>query len=286
MNRWCFPFLASPVLVLFLSSVSFAGGMAVADALQHMYSSMNLEKTVQQLETGIQQLELVQKYTDTIEKTYDKAHKNYKRAKDVYDDLMAVKAFYDKTKTTWMGRYERYRGLYDAVSNPEKAIEEFEDLLDDAFVDPRNMDPKKWKQFIDRQFDLRQLALKDVLTRAEQTTSDMGKRVEKAQELAKNIDETGSEKDAMDLNNRLLLEILLVLQDALAMDAQFQQSMASLKYEGVTEDSIKTRQEKVSEVEARIAEYKSLEDQLVEQLGVSDQDTIMDTFEKTMNQGI
>ncbi|NDV20368.1 hypothetical protein GO013_13205 [Pseudodesulfovibrio sp. JC047] len=267
-------------LPLIFPSTSKAGGIAVADAVSHMYESMGLEKTVQQLETALQQLELVQKYTDTIESTYEKAHTNYSRAKGVYDDLMAVKTFYDKTKASWMGRYEKYKGFYDAVSNPDKAIEDFEDLLDDAFVDPRSIDPDKWKSLMNRQFDLRQLALKELLDKSEKTTQGMGARVEKAQELARSIDSTNSEKDAADLNNRLLLEILLVLQDMLALDAQYQQSMAALKYDGVSEQAIKARQDKLKEVTQRLEDHRRFEELLIESVGVEENDSILEIINK------
>jgi tetratricopeptide (TPR) repeat protein len=272
-------------ILICMATPAAAGGMAVADAVSHMYESMNLEKTIQQLETGLQQLEFVQKSTETLEKAYEKAHTNYKRAKGVYDDLVAVKAFYDKTTTSWMGRYEKYRAFYNDVSDPDKAIEDFKGLLDEAFVDPRSIDPDDWKKLMDRQFDMRQLALKELLDKTEATTKGIEGRVEKAQNLAKDIDGTTSEKDAMDLNNRLLLEILLVLQDMLAVDAQYQQAMGALKYEGVTEESIKARQETLKNMETDFSKYR-FEVQVVEQLGISDDDTIMDTIQKTMDKGI
>ncbi|AMK12036.1 hypothetical protein [Pseudodesulfovibrio indicus] len=271
-------------LALLNTSVAFASGMAVSDALSHIYESKQLENIVQQLETGLKQLELVQQYTDTIQTTYDKAHTNYKRAKGVYDDLMAVKEFYESTKNTWMGRYEQYKGLYDSIANPD--LEDFQDLLDGAFVDPRNIDPMEWKKLIDRQFDMRQLALKDLLDKTEKTTQDMGGRIEKAQNLARDIDETGSEKDAMDLNNRLLFEILSVLQEMMAMDSRYQQTMASLEYEGVTEGSIKARQEKLKELESNYEKFR-YEVQVINSYGVDvNSDSALDAMDKVINQGL
>ncbi|WP_316901212.1 type IV secretion system protein [Pseudodesulfovibrio indicus] len=230
--------------------------MAVSDSLSHIYESKQLENIIQQLETGLKQLELTQQYTDTIQTTYDKAHTNYDRAKEFYDDLMAVKEFYESTKTTWMGRYQDYQELYQALTDKDASIEDFQDLLDAAFIDPRTMDADTWIKTMDRQFDLRQLSLRDLMKSNEDTLDGMEGRVAKAQALAAQVDQTVNPKDAMDLNNRLLLEILSVLQEMMAMDSRYQQTMASLKYEGVTEDSIKTRQNRLADLEGRVKQVR------------------------------
>ncbi len=247
--------LAFFLLALLNTSAALAG-MAVSDSLSHIYESKQLENIIQQLETGLKQLELTQQYTDTIQTTYDKAHTNYDRAKEFYDDLMAVKEFYESTKTTWMGRYQDYQELYQALTDKDASIEDFQDLLDAAFIDPRTMDADTWIKTMDRQFDLRQLSLRDLMKSNEDTLDGMEGRVAKAQALAAQVDQTVNPKDAMDLNNRLLLEILSVLQEMMAMDSRYQQTMASLKYEGVTEDSIKTRQNRLADLEGRVKQVR------------------------------
>jgi len=263
------------------SSPVHAAGMGVYDSVANMYNSLELEELIAQGETKLKQLESLQKATETAEKAYEKANTNYKRANGVYDDIMKTKAFYDQTKASWMGRYEKYKGIYDTVSDTDGLYEEFNDLLDDAFVDPRNIDHLKWKKLVDRQYDMRQLALKDLITKGDEHAQSMDKRLERVQDLAKQVDETVSPKDAADLSNRLLTEILLVLQEMLAQDVQANSTMAALKYAGVSEDSIKTRQKVLKGLKT---EYSNLlfENQVLETMGITEEDDFLQVINKTM----
>jgi len=261
--------LAVSLLILAcLASPSWAG-MAVSDTTSHLYLSKNLEEAVQQLETAMKQLELVQQSTDTIKKTYQEATAQYGRAKGLYDEIMRVKEFYDTTKSSMMGRYQKIKKLYELSENdPPKAIEGFVELIDDGFKDPRTTDPEEWKWIMDKQFDFRQLALKEVIERGEKSIEEMQRRLERVQELTNQVDETVNPKDAQDLTNRLLSEILLVLQEQMAMNLQYQQTMAALQYKGVTENSIKKRQERLQALKAN-RERARWEDEELESMGVT-----------------
>ncbi|MBI9109523.1 MAG: hypothetical protein JEZ04_22460 [Spirochaetales bacterium] len=276
-------FIFATLIVICTALPVHASGMGVYDAVANMYNSMELEKVIEQLETSMKQLDLVQKATETAEKAYEKANTNYQRAKGVYDDLMKTKAFYDQTKASWMGRYEKYKGIYDSVTDTDGLYEEFNDLLDDAFVDPRNIDPMEWKKLVDRQYDMRQLALKDLITSGEEHAKGMDKRMERIQDLAKQVDETTSPKDAADLSNTLLTEILRVLEEMLAQDVKANQTMASLKYDGVSEDSIKARQTALKGLETDYSKYR-YEVELYEQQGFTKDENVMNIIDKAMEQ--
>ena len=271
--------LAVSLLILAcLASPSWAG-MAVSDTTSHLYLSKNLEEAVQQLETAMKQLELVQQSTDTIKKTYQEATAQYGRAKGLYDEIMRVKKFYDTTKRSMMGRYQKIKKFYELSENdPQKAIEGFVELIDDGFKDPRTTDPEEWKRILDKQFDFRQLALKEVIERGEESIEEMQRRLERVQELANQVDETVNPKDAQDLTNRLLSEILLVLQEQMAMNLQYQQTMAALKYKGVTENSIKKRQERLQALKAN-RERTRWEDEELESMGVTKTMSRQEIFE-------
>ena len=268
------------ILLNCLLSASAWAGMAVSDTTSHLYLSKSLEEAVQQLETAMQQLELVQQSTDTLKKTYQEATAQYGRAKGLFDEIMKVKRLYDTTNRSLMGRYQQVKKLYQkAGDDPEKAIEGFVELIDDGFKDPRTLDPKEWKRIMDKQIDMRQLALKEVLERGEESIEEMNKRLERVQELAKQVDETVSPKDAQDLTNRLLVEILLVLQEQLAMNLQYQQTMAALKYKGVTHESIQLRQKRLAELEERWKLRRWEEDEL-ERLGLNKDMSRYEIFQK------
>jgi len=268
------------LLVLCLSSPANASGMGVFDAVANMYNALELEQSMAQVQEAIKQYQLMEEYTSKMEDAYDKAHTNYKKMEGVYDDLMKTKKFLEDTKSTWVGRYGKYKGLYDKFSNTEGVIEDFRGLIDDAFIDPRNLDPEKWRKVMDKQFDLRQLALKDILEKNEETMKGMEDRMVLAEKLAKDADSTESEKEAMDVTNRLLLEILVVLQEMLAMDARYQQAMASLNYDGVSEETIQARLDTAEQVQSRLKEHQRYEELLVEKVGVNENDSILTTINK------
>ncbi|MGL1861430.1 MAG: type IV secretion system protein [Pseudodesulfovibrio sp.] len=276
-------FILTILLVICTALPVHASGMGVFDAVANMYNSMELEQMIAQVEASMEQLEFVEQATATAQKAYDGANMNYKRAKGVYDDLVKTKEFLDQTRASWMGRYEKYKGIYDTVTDTDGLYEEFNDLLDDAFVDPRNIDPMEWKKLVDRQYDMRQLALKDLIVKGDEHAQGMDKRIEKVQDLAKQVDETVNEKDAADLANRLLTEILLVLQEMLAHDVQANSTMAALSYEGVTEDSIKARQETLKGLETDYSRFR-YEVQLTEQMGITEDDNIVDVLDKAMGE--
>jgi len=237
----------SLLMVLYCPLSASAGGMAVADAISHMYESQEITKLVEQIELATNQLELVQQYTDTFQNAYDKAHANYAKAKQVYDNIMAVKDFYDESKASLMGRYNEIMGLYETLSDAD--LEDLADLLDVTFIDPRNMSVEDWAKIMDRQYDTRQMGLKDVMDSNEETLKSMEDKVGHMQDMADQADETESPKEAQDMTNALLLEILQVLHEMLAMDAKYQQAMASQKYKGVTKESIAARQKTLKAID-------------------------------------
>lgn len=270
-------FCLTILLSLLIHAPAWAG-MAVSDATQHMYSAKNLEETIRQLETAMEQLEMVKQSTDTLKKTYEEATTQYNRARGFYDEIMRVKQLYDSTQRSIMGRYHKVKKLYELASEPGKALEGFKDLLDDGFKDPRNLDPEKWKKVMDKQFDLRQLSLRDLLMSSEEQIEEMQKRFERTQELSKQVDQTVSPKDAQDLTNRLLTEILFILQQQLAMNIQYQQTMATLKYQGVTQESIKERQDHLNSLEQRLKESRWETEELAK-YGLSRESNVMDVME-------
>lgn len=267
---------------LLLTSPAYSG-MAVSDSVSHMYLSKELEETVRQLETAMEQLEFVRQSTDTLKKTYEEATAHYNRGKGMVDEIMRVKSFYDSTRRSLMGRYRQVQKIYNLAGKSGKSIEEFKDLLEDSFKDPRNADPREWRKVLDKQFDIRQLALKDLIEGGEDSIKEMEKRIERTEELSSQIDQTINPKDAYDLNNRILVEILFTLQEQLALSVRYQQTMASLKYEGVTKESVKARQEALKRAKSKSSSHVRYGEQVLSNVGISEDDSLLEMIQKGMN---
>lgn len=189
-----------------------------------------------------------------------------------------MKGFLDETYTSILGRYNEVNALYQDLSDSDKALDTIKALLDDTFMDPRITDPMELRKLIDRQFDLRQLGWKNIAEKADELIKSMGDRMEKVEELSGQIDEAENIKEAQDLTNRFLAEILLVLQEQLAMSTQYQQAMVTDKYRGVTEDSIKARQTKLKDLEVKRSESR-WERKELERLGLNKDMSRMEIYE-------
>jgi len=78
--------------------------------------------------------------------------------------------------------------------------------------------------------DYRQRSIRAALEGSESLIALQQERFKKINELADEIDNTETVKEAIDLNNRLLGEILMVQQTALLLQAQYVRAEQSLKY--------------------------------------------------------
>lgn len=110
--------------------------------------------------------------------------------------------------------------------------------LDGVFKDPRSKDYDFWKDKAKRE-NAQQQIYKDNLNQAEVTLEEMPKRLDRLGKLSDQIEQTKGLKDAADLQNRFLAELLLIQQEALKMLSHIAQALAVTKYEGIQPDVAK-----------------------------------------------
>lgn len=104
--------------------------------------------------------------------------------------------------------------------------------LDGVFKDPRSKDFNFWKDKAKRE-NAQQQIYKDNLTQAEVTLTEMPKRLDRLGKLSDEIERTKGLKDAADLQNRFLAELLLIQQEALKMLSHIAQALAAANYQGI-----------------------------------------------------
>ena len=110
--------------------------------------------------------------------------------------------------------------------------------LDGVFKDPRSKDFNFWKDRAKRE-NAQQQIYKDNLIEAEVTMMEMPKRLDRLGKLSDEIERTKNLKDAADLQNRFLAELLLIQQEALKMLSHIAQAIAAGKYMGVQPEEAK-----------------------------------------------
>jgi tetratricopeptide (TPR) repeat protein len=124
-------------------------------------------------------------------------------------------------------------------------------MLDEVFTDPRSIDNAADRyRSLDRRYQIQQGALKEVVARSEKTLGDMGDRLKLVQELAGLIDKTENQKDAQDLGNRILVEILAALTDMIQIAALANQANALAQYQGASDAAMQERQKVIEDVKA------------------------------------
>lgn len=117
--------------------------------------------------------------------------------------------------------------------------------LDGVFKDPRAKDYDFWKDKAKRE-NAQQQIYKDNLNQAEVTLEEMPKRLERLGKLSDQIEQTKNVKDALDLHNRFLAELLLIQQEALKMLSHIAQAFAVAKYQGIQPEVAKEAVDKTN----------------------------------------
>lgn len=216
---------------LLLSTNAFAifgMGDIVADPTSYTYY-------VQQIKQATKQYEELKKQLETAEEMLDETV-------DMKNQLVGA---YDHAT----GMVEKIKMIQDNIKNDPTAMlkyaEKFLKFEDGEYVDPRELingifkDPRAKRDQIEKFKDLnkkyhaRQKNLEETIVQAEKTLNAMPEKYKLIEELAGKIDSTQNVKSAMDLNNRILAEILKVLTDHLMLTAHIGEAQTIINFEGV-----------------------------------------------------
>lgn len=231
--------------LLLVSAPAFGVGEVVTDpgAYSHMVSqikSMNemITEARKQVETlgGIKTVMQDVKYSaegvygrgvgilDTIQGTADNVG-------DFGSSIKKATDFSDFSKDKFNKRASPYR--------------EVNVRLDGVFKDPRAKDYDFWKDK-DKRYNAQQQIYKDNLNQAEVTLTEMPKRLDRLGKLSDQIEQTKGLKDAADLQNRFLAELLLIQQECLKMLSHIAQALAATNYQGIQPEVAKEAVNKAS----------------------------------------
>ena len=236
-------------LTIVLLIPCLASAFTVSDPTSHIYLSEQIKQLTSQLENMKAQLDEAVKANETLMKSYEAVTGTYDRVTGVYDDILSTKAFLNDSYSTVMAQYEHYKALYEGLS--EGDTETVKELLENVFDDPRTSTPEEDRKRAEQEYHVRQQAYKKAIEDSEELLGSMPERLEKINELGTKIGKGEDMKEAQALTNSLLLEILIVLQEQLAMSMRFQQAMALTEYSGVTAASIEARANAIKAVVER-----------------------------------
>lgn len=266
--------IAIMAAIAMLASTFAHAGMVVTDPTSYTYYVEELKKMATQVEQGAKQVETLGGVLTTANDINSKMMGHYNRAQNLVrrmDRLQKV-----LTRDTHGDMFERLRQIGDAgrasgsvlrgsATEAKYAGQDYkaltgEDLFADTrkvlewnFGDPRDQsDPMAKYRTADAKFQVQQEALKNVVATSQATLGGMAERMDTINELAKQVNQTANMKDAQDLTNALLVEVLKTLTDMLAVAAQANQASALFNYTGATDQTFAERQKVLQGIGAQV----------------------------------
>ncbi len=221
------------VALLVLSAPAFGVGEVVTDpgAYSHMVEQIRATNTmITDIRTQIETLGGIKTAISDIKYS---AEGVYGRGAGILDNIQGIAKNVQETSTSLKkaGDFSEFNAdKFNKKASPYRDVR-----LDPIFQDPRSRNYDFWKNK-DKRYNARQQIYKDNLSRAEDVLEAMPKRVKYLGELSEQIDKTKGLKDAADLQNRLLAEILLAQHEAIKLLSHIAQAMAASHYEGIDPD--------------------------------------------------
>lgn len=212
---------------------------------------MNAAKQhIEQLKEAQKQLAELQKQVETLGGIKTEAEQarravmgNYNRAMSMVRDLQRIQKKLESTPTTIQGMAKKWFSLgQDGLEIGEDGFVAVGKILDTTWIDPRDIKNhvEKLKR-LDQVFQVKQASLRGNIEASDEILRAMPERMKALEDLTKQIDETENIKDAQDLTNRFLAEILKALTELTMVGARMQESYALMNYQGASDATMQQR---------------------------------------------
>lgn len=227
-------FLSVLVLVSVFSSVSF--GMVVTDTGAYAYWIEQLKAAQQQIKSAQDTLKGVEDVKSEVNSVQQQLTGTYQRGIGLVDALKKVQKALGSNPSNIKNIGDKWKGILSDLDGFVDA----KDILDSVYSDPRKNKNDVWAK-IDENYQVKQESLKNAIDNCDNTVSSISDRMKALQVLSEQIDQTENMKDAQDLANRFLAEILQILIEHHTLYAQVSEANALLMYSGVDDESMTTR---------------------------------------------
>lgn len=249
---------------------------------------------VQQIKAAQEAVAEAQKQVDTlggIKTTADEAKRavmgNYSRAMGLVSDLQRLQKKLEATPTTIQGAAKKWLSLGDAgLEIGEDGFYAVGKLLDTTWIDPRDLkkNAERLKK-LDQVYQVKQASLRGNIEASDEILRTMPERLKSIEKLVDQIDHTENIKDAMDLNNRFLAEILKVLAEMSAIAARVGESYALMNYQGASDQVLQQRMAEQEAIESeRMQGFKKMKEE-VRAKGINTDHPTNEDFRKALSGG-
>lgn len=218
-------------------------GDIVSDPTSYSYYVQQIKEAQKQLAEAQKQVETLGGIKTVADKTQRAVMGNYNRAMGLVTDLQRLQKKLESTPTTMQGMAKKWLSLGDAgLEIGEDGFVSVGKLLDTNWIDPRDIkkNVERLKK-LDQIYQVKQASLRGNIEASDEILRTMPQRLKTIEGLVEQIDQTENIKDAQDLSNRFLAEILKVLAEMAAIAAKIGESYALMNYKGVSEETMQQR---------------------------------------------
>lgn len=251
-------------LALAATAAPVNAGMVVTDPTSYSYYVEQLKKQAEQIEAATKQVETMNGVLDTTNNIEKKLMGHYNRATGIVNRIDKLQKVMSRdtdgnmfAKLKQIGDAGRATGgvIRGTAGEVKSAGRDYGELTgDDLFADTRKVlewnfgdprdksDPMARYRSADGRYQAQQDALKSVVANSEGLLGGIKDRIDGIKELANQANSTTNMKDAQDMTNAILIEILKTLTDFMAIAAQANQASALFNYSGVTDQTMADRQ--------------------------------------------
>lgn len=247
--------------VSFLVTSTFAYAMPVTDLGSYVYYAEQLaeaSKTVTEMKkmvsTATETMDSINDMKKTAEKSYNSVVGSYKKGQRFVKQFQDFENMFNEKPRTLEGQYAKWRKIgkkgtrlsnktLDMFGDPEAGIET-------NFRDPRSP-MYDYMAEMDKKFQFRQSSLKNSIAKSQSILAGTGERMDKVKDLAGEIDTTENVKDAQDLTNALLTEILVVINELVKLTAHMAESEGLMEFAGVEDEVMKDKAEEIENIDDR-----------------------------------
>lgn len=237
------------VTLLWAFSAGKANAMTVSDPGSYGYYVQQLQKAQLQIKEQMKQFEVLTKSYSMLQEQFkelqdikDQVKGYYDQGKSFVDKIQNIKSQLEAIPSSVVGRGKELASLIDDIGEFTEAA----DMLDGIFGDPRSPDYNPW-QTLAPKYQLRQQGLKDTIEKSEKLLAGMKDRFAALEDLTNKIDSTENIKEAQDLTNVFLAQIISILSEQLALTAQIGEAQALMNFSGVKDDELKRIQAEKAE---------------------------------------
>lgn len=267
--------------------VPSAFAMIVSDPSSYSYYVHQIKEMQKQLAEAQKQVDTLGGIKTTADQTQRAVSGNYNRAMGLVTDLQRIRKKLEATPTTMQGSAKKWLSLSsDGLEIGEDGFVAVGKVLDDNWIDPRDLtkNAERLKK-LDQIYQVKQASLRGNIEASDEILRTMPTRLKTIEGLAEQIDQTQNIKDAQDLSNRFLAEILKVLSEMSAIAARVGESYALLNYQGASDQVLQQRMTGQETIESeRMQGFKKMQEE-IRARGINPDNPTNEDFQKALTGG-